>query len=101
AKLNRKVLDFINTCEIKDLVDIACTTDEIAEAILAERPYKKLDSVRDVTTSGDVTKKGARGRRRAVGDKLVDTCIETFRGYEAVDLLVKKCEQLGKPLATT
>ncbi|KAI5786379.1 SNF2 family N-terminal domain-containing protein [Peziza echinospora] len=100
AHLETKVLDFINTCEVKDLIDIAATTQVIAKAVLQSRPYKNLDAVRAVSTS-TVVKKGKGSTKRAVGDKVVDLCIETFRGYEAVDTLIKRCKDLGKPLAET
>jgi SWI/SNF-related matrix-associated actin-dependent regulator 1 of chromatin subfamily A len=41
--------------------------------------------------------KGA--RTRAIGDKVVDVCLETWRGYEAVDSLIAKVEELGRPIA--
>ena len=98
--LEKKVLTFINTCDVKDLVDIAATTEVIAQAILNDRPFVNLDDVREVSATSTTAKNGKRGgRRRAVGDKVVDACIETFRGYEAVDTLIKRCEDLGKPLA--
>ncbi|KAF8469559.1 SNF2 family N-terminal domain-containing protein [Kalaharituber pfeilii] len=99
-KLEGKVLEFINTCEIEDLIDIAATTEEIAQTILRNRPYRNIDVVRAVSIGQTAPKKGKRGgQKRAVGDRVVDECIETFRGYEAVDTLIKKCEELGKPLA--
>lgn len=101
-RLEEKVLNWINTCEVKDLIDIAATTEEIAKAVLADRPFKNIDKVREVTIGSAAPKKGKRGgHRRPVGDKVVDSCIETFRGYEAVDTLIKRCEDLGKPLAET
>jgi len=101
-RLEDKVLDFINTCEVKDLIDIAATTEDTAQAILNGRPFKNIDKVREVTIGPAAPKKGKRGgHRKPVGGKVVDACIETFRGYEAVDTLIKKCEDLGKPLAET
>ncbi|RPB19855.1 hypothetical protein L211DRAFT_793339 [Terfezia boudieri ATCC MYA-4762] len=101
-RLEDKVLSFINTCEVKDLIDIAATTEDTSQAILNGRPYKNIDKVREVTIGPAAPKKGKRGgHRKPVGDKVVDACIETFRGYEAVDTLIKKCEDLGKPLAET
>jgi len=101
-RLEDKVLGFINTCEVKDLIDIAATTEDTAQAVLNGRPFKNIDKVREVTIGPAAPKKGKRGgHRKPVGDKVVDACIETFRGYEAVDTLIKKCEDLGKPLAET
>ena len=99
TRLEAKVLKFINSCEVKDLIDIACTTEDSATAVLNMRPFKTIDNVRAVSTAAP-PKKGKRGGlKRAIGDRLVDVCVETFRGYEAVDALIRKCEELGKPLA--
>lgn len=98
-ELGRKVLNYINECTVKELSDIAATTEEIAEVVLSQKPFKSLDEVREV--SSDIVGKGkAKGARaRAIGDKVVDVCLETWRGYEAVDSLIAKVEELGKPIA--
>lgn len=100
-ELERKVLKYINECTVKELSDIAATTEEIAEVVLSQKPFKSLDEVREV--SGDIigkVKGKARGiRARAIGEKVVDVCLETWRGYEAVDSLIAKVEELGKPIA--
>lgn len=104
-ELERKVLKYINECSVKELSDIAATTEEIAEIVLSQKPFKSLDEVREVSSDivGNSKGKGkgtARGARtRAIGDKVVDVCLETWRGYEAVDLLIAKVEELGKPIA--
>jgi len=99
-ELEHNVLNYINGCDVKALSDFACTTEEIAEAIISHRPFSSLDDVRTVsTTSGATGKKKGKGRSKPVGDKVVDVCLETWRGYDAVDSLIQKVEQLGKPLA--
>ncbi|KAH0608927.1 uncharacterized protein H6S33_001155 [Morchella sextelata] len=104
-ELERKVLKYINECTVKELSDIAATTEEIAEVVLSQKPFRSLDEVREVssdTTAKPKAKgKGApRGARtRAIGDKVVDVCLETWRGYEAVDSLIARVEELGKPIA--
>lgn len=102
-ELERKVLKYLNSCTVKELMDIACTTEEIATLIVEQRPYRTLGGVRNVqapaathTKSGKKTK-GA--RPRAVGEKIVDVCLDTWRGYEAVDSLIRRVEELGKPVA--
>lgn len=100
-ELERKVLKYINECTIKELSDIAATTEEIAEVVLSQRPFNSLDEVRGVSSDiiGKVKGKARGIRARAIGDKVVDVCLETWRGYEAVDSLIAKVEELGKPIA--
>lgn len=106
--LETKVLNFFNTCSLKDLADISNSTEEVASAILAERPFRNLEQVRAVSTdppeaaptkSARTTKR--RSTKRPVGDRIVDVCLEMLTGYEAVDELVNYCETLGKPILAT
>lgn len=100
-ELERRVLKYINGCSVKELSDIACTTEEIAEVIISQRPFSTLDTIREVSSSTCTTKakKGRGNRARPIGDKVVDVCVETMRGYEAVDTLIARVEALGKPIA--
>ncbi|KAF8544299.1 SNF2 family N-terminal domain-containing protein [Trichophaea hybrida] len=98
-ELEHNVFNYINGCDVKALSDFACTTEEIAEAIISQRPFSSLDAIRKVSTTAATTGKKGKGRSKPVGDKVVDVCLETWRGYDAVDSLIQKVEQLGKPLA--
>lgn len=101
-QLPEKVLGFFNTCTTLDLVDIASTTEDIANKILSHRPFGNLDAVRKVDY--DANAKPANGKARKytkkpIGDKVVEKCLDMWTGYEAVDSLVTECENLGKPIA--
>ncbi|KAH0562282.1 hypothetical protein GP486_003027 [Trichoglossum hirsutum] len=100
-KLEGEVLDFFNTCSIKDLADIANTTEETANVVLSQKPFATLEDVRQV--SSDIPANTRTGKRKApkktIGDRIVNICLEMWTGYEAVDALVSQCEALGKPLA--
>ncbi|KAI5798849.1 SNF2 family N-terminal domain-containing protein [Geopyxis carbonaria] len=98
-ELEKRVLNYINSCTAKELSDIACTTEDIAEVVLAQRPFKSLDYVREVREAPVNKTKKRGGKTRAIGEKLVDICLETWRGYEAVDSLIEKVEKLGRPIA--
>lgn len=105
SELELKVLRFFNTCQTLELADIAATTEELANAVIAKRPFGSLDEVRIVpapTAEQTAKPKGSRGRKtpKPIGDKIVDKCLDMWVGYEAVDSLCAKCEELGKPLAT-
>lgn len=99
------LLHFINTCSCKDLADLANSTEEIVKIIIAKRPFRTLDQVRavkvEVPESTEAAKPKKRGPKKPkpIGEKIVDVCEEMWSGYEAVDALVRQCEELGKPLA--
>ena len=97
TELENKVLDFFKTCSVLDLSDIATITIEVAEVILSQRPFHSLENIRRISSEvpSKTTKKSA---RKPIGDKIVDKCLDMWAGYEAVDNLVKQCEEISKPL---
>ncbi|KAL8798766.1 MAG: hypothetical protein Q9182_006403 [Xanthomendoza sp. 2 TL-2023] len=95
--LDDKVLNFFNTCTAEQLSDIATVTATIASTILSYKPFKTLEVIRQIHNDSKSSSK--RNTKRPIGDKIVDTCLDMWRGYIAVDDLVRKCETLGKPVA--
>ncbi|KAI9720078.1 MAG: hypothetical protein M1812_003205 [Candelaria pacifica] len=102
TKTELRLLEFLNTCSQKDLQDFANTNEQTAELMISHRPFDNLDSARfveEVSTTKSLSCDKKERVRRAVGDKIVDICLETWTGFEAVDTLVSQCEELGKPVA--
>ena len=97
-ELEIKVLKFFNTCSGTDLADIAMTSSEIARTLLTHRPFHSLVEIRQI--SSNVSSETAKRRipKKPIGDKIVDKCLDMWTGYEAVDKLVKRCEEISKPL---
>ena len=98
AEIESKVLIFLNTCSIADLVDIAAVSDDLATLVLSQKPFKNLNEARQVTHNVSATGK-KKTTKRPIGEKIVDKCIDMWTGYEAVDDLVRQCEALGRPVA--
>jgi SWI/SNF-related matrix-associated actin-dependent regulator 1 of chromatin subfamily A len=102
--LDDKVLKFFNTCNIRDLADIAAVPQETAKVITDNRPFQSLDHVRSVSAPVDENAKPkGKGKPRKppkpIGEKIVDKCLEMWTGYLAIDALVAECESLGLPVA--
>ncbi len=91
-----RVLDFFKTCSALDLADTAVISRELADHIISQRPFRNLDVIRKIEDL-----KPAKGRRKVVliGDRVVDKVENMLRSYEAVDYLVKRCQDLAKPLS--
>lgn len=99
SELDRRVLNFFNTCSIADLVDLAGVTEEVASVLLSQKPFVSLDDVRQVTSNVPGEQKTKRKKtRKPFGDKIVDKCLNMLTGYEAIDELVKRCEELAEPV---
>ncbi|KAJ5220275.1 ATP-dependent helicase fft2 [Penicillium chermesinum] len=104
VNLHNQVFKFLNTCDTRDLADIAAIPEDHAKVITDNRPYRTLDDIRLVQAPVDESAKpkGKGKARRApkpIGDKIVDKCLEMWEGYMAVDSLVAECAKLGKPIA--
>ena len=103
GELEGQLLDFLNKCSLEDLVDLSNQSEDAGKAVIGNRPYRSLDAIREVNiepadTMTTKTGKKKTKNRKPVGDKVVDVCLEMWAGYDAVDRLVKKCEELGKPI---
>lgn len=96
-ELGVRVLKYLNSCSAEDLVELTNATVANAELMIASRPFRNLDAARSVAAAS--LKGGKKSTRAPIGDKIVDTAFDMFSGYEAIDALCAKCEELGKPLA--
>ncbi|KAE9381816.1 family helicase/ATPase-like protein [Stipitochalara longipes BDJ] len=97
-ELDGRVLKFLNTCKVDDLVELTNTTKVIAEVMIAARPFRNLDIARAVENT-KLLKSGKKSARAPVGDRIVEAVEKMLKGYEGIDTLVKRCGELGKPLA--
>ncbi|KAF2799092.1 hypothetical protein K505DRAFT_404777 [Melanomma pulvis-pyrius CBS 109.77] len=98
-----KLLKYFNTCSIEAMVDLSNQKEEDVRTILAHRPWTSLRQVEKLhleRPKEQTGKKKARRPKVPFGERLVDSATTMWKGYEAVDQLVKKCEARGKPMAT-
>lgn len=95
------MLNFFNTCSVKDLADISNSPEETAGIVVSQRPFATLEEIRQISDQVSSTTKTGKRRttKKSIGDKIVDVCLDMWTGYEAVDDLVTRCEALGAPVA--
>lgn len=98
SELETKVLRFFNTCSVPDLSDIATITVDVASLILSKKPFHSLEDVRRITNDAPIKALIAKSMRKPIGDKILNKCLDMWTGYEAIDELVKQCEEISKPL---
>lgn len=96
-EMEAECLEFFNNASVRDVVDMTNTTQENAEAMVNARPFKNLEKAREVESS-KMLKSGKKSKRAAIGDKIVDTAMQMISGYQAVDSLVKACDEIAKPI---
>lgn len=97
---NYRLLKYFNTCSAQDLADLSAEKLAVAEFIIARRPFSSLDAVCEVSDAAP-TKTGKRSTKKPIGEKVYDVCSDMMQGYEAVDLLVGQCDDIGKPIFDT
>jgi len=97
-ELEARVLKYLNSCKVEDLVELTSITKDVAQIMIAARPFRTLDSARTVENAKPL-KSGKKSTRAPIGDRIVETAMSMFEGYEGIDALVTKCGELGKPLA--
>ena len=95
---NGRLLHFFNTCTPEDLVDTAGIANEVATYFVTKRPFRNLAQVENVQSEKPANSK-SKAKPRPIGEKIYDKCYEMLKAYEAVDYLVKRCENIAKPLA--
>ncbi|MCJ1445288.1 MAG: hypothetical protein MMC23_005793 [Stictis urceolatum] len=100
ADFKGTLLKFFNTCSPIDLADLASTTEDIADLVISQRPFRTLAQVRRIGNCNENTQPKKKGiSKRVVGEKIVEVCEIMWAGYEAVDELVRQCEVLSQPVA--
>lgn len=99
GELEAKVLSFFQSCTSDQLADIAGVTEAVASSLLSHKPFKDLNAIRKIPSEGKSNMSTKRSVKRPIGDKIVDTCLEMWKGYDAVDGLVRSCQSIGKPVA--
>jgi SWI/SNF-related matrix-associated actin-dependent regulator 1 of chromatin subfamily A len=96
-ELEARLLKYLNSCSLDELVELTAITKPNAQLMIDARPFRNLDAARCVENAP--LKSGKKSTRAPIGDKIVDTAMNMFSGYEAIDVLVARCKELGKPLA--
>ncbi|CZR50817.1 related to helicases of the Snf2/Rad54 family [Phialocephala subalpina] len=96
-ELEDRVLKFLNTCTLKDAIDLTSLSQHELEIMIAARPFKTLDAAR-VVENQKTTKGGRKSARAPIGDKIVQKCIDMFEAFDAITTLETTCEELGRPI---
>ena len=98
SDLAANLLGFFNKSSASDVMDIAAIPEQTAKFLISQRPFSSLDAVRQISISEALGQSHRVRKGRAMGDKIVDKCLEMWEAYQAIDQLVRECEELSKPL---
>lgn len=83
-----EIFEFLNNATVSELVDTVAVSEEQAQIISSMRPFSNLDDAR------------LRLRKtKGVSDKVIDAYAQNTQIYEAVDVLIAKCEEIGQDIS--
>ncbi|QPG75589.1 hypothetical protein FOA43_002946 [Brettanomyces nanus] len=98
---DERVMKFLNTADIRDIVDISGVPTAIAQTLIEGRPYESYEQVEnkefiEVKSEGGGKSNRRNGyRRRPIGEKIIATTMRKLKGYEMVESLVDQCKRYG------
>ncbi|EMR11420.1 hypothetical protein PNEG_00443 [Pneumocystis murina B123] len=98
-QLEEETLKFLNQKSAKEIADLANCTLEIAEEIIQSRPFKDIDSIKEIRSKCKTDEKDRRKEKKTLGMKVLESCMEMLEGYKAIDSLISKCDELGKSIS--
>lgn len=98
-QLEEDILKFLNEKSSKEIADLANCTLEIAEEITQSRPFKDIDSIKEIRSKCKTDIKNKRKEKKSLGTKVLESCTEMLKGYKAIDSLISKCDELGKSIS--
>lgn len=97
-----KLLEFFNTCTVEAMVDLSSQKEDDIRAVLDQRPFPSLSKIEKIHIgANEAGKKKGRGPKITFGKRLLESATAMWSGFEAVDELVTKCKDRGKPIVST
>lgn len=99
SDFENRVLNFLNTASLEDIADISAVDMSLVKYLVDARPFESLHAARLVIDPSILPQQRKNRQKKILGDKIVDSCSITLRGYEAVDSLIQRCEELGNQVS--
>ncbi|AAS51512.1 ACR286Cp [Eremothecium gossypii ATCC 10895] len=107
--IDDQVLTFLNEADAGDIADLAETSIGKAAAVVAKRPFRSLEAFGamdfeaddEVASTGENAKRGSRrrGPTKRDGAKMLDKIMQSMKGYNAIESLIKKCSSYRRLIA--
>lgn len=94
SALHQQVLDFFNTTEAREIVDLCQVSFDVATAVVASRPFRSINHFESLNFS-----KSEKRRKKTDGETMSYKAFNMLKGYNAVDSLVEKCSKYSESIA--
>jgi SWI/SNF-related matrix-associated actin-dependent regulator 1 of chromatin subfamily A len=96
---DERVLNYLNTCDVIQLVAIANVKEETAKLMVSRQPFGDLDEARRVTMSQK--KRGKKMAKVSIGDEIVSAVRTYARALDNIDHVIAVCESQAESIKAT
>ncbi|KAK3310142.1 SNF2 family N-terminal domain-containing protein [Chaetomium strumarium] len=96
--LDDRVLRYLNTCDVVQLIAMANVKEETAKAMVSRQPFANLDAARKVTLQ---KKRGQKAAKASIGDEIVSAIESYAHALDAVDHIIEVCEKQAETIKST
>ncbi|KAK4129538.1 hypothetical protein N657DRAFT_652897 [Parathielavia appendiculata] len=96
---DERVLNYLNTCDVIQLVAIANVKEESAKLMVSRQPFSDLDEARKVTLSQK--KRGKKSAKVSIGDEIVSAVMTYARALDDIDHVIAVCESQAESIKGT
>jgi SWI/SNF-related matrix-associated actin-dependent regulator 1 of chromatin subfamily A len=99
CSFDERVLNYLNTCDVMQLVAIANVKEDSAKVMVTRQPFGDLDEARRVTISQK--KKGKKSAKVSIGDEIVSAVKSYARSLDEIDHIIAVCESQADFIKST
>ncbi|KAK4105801.1 hypothetical protein N658DRAFT_513168 [Parathielavia hyrcaniae] len=96
---DERVLNYLNTCDVIQLVAIANVKEESAKLMVSRQPFGDLDEARKVAISQK--KRGKKTAKVSIGDDIVSAVRTYARALDDIDHVIAVCESQADSIKGT
>lgn len=96
---DERVLNYLNTCDVMQLVAIANVKEESAKLMVSRQPFDSLEDARGVTLSQK--KRGKKSAKVSIGDDIVSAVRSYARSLDDIDHIISVCEDQANSIKST
>jgi len=97
-QLEVRVLQYLNTCTVDDLVAmLGGKAKDKAKALIAHRPFSSSRDVINVTQPG----KGRKNKTVNIGEDIYEDTTKYVEALQAIDIIVSRCDNEGARIRST
>ncbi|KAK4673185.1 DNA-dependent ATPase fun30 [Podospora pseudopauciseta] len=96
SEFDARVLQYLNTCDVVQLVAIAGVKEDTAKVMVSHQPFKDLEHARRVTLAHK--KKGKKSAKLSVGDDIVSAVKSYAKSLDAIDYVIQACEKQARAI---